>query len=311
MIDRRLKVLGVVAERGTVSAAAQHLGYTASAVSHQMRTLSRDLGVTLLEPDGRRVRLTPAALTLLARCDDLFALWEEIRTEVQSTSSTGTGQLRLAGFSTAASALLPAVAVEVSRVFPRSTVRITEADPQVCFEMLLADRVDLVVVVVTDLLPSTDDARFEQHPLLADTLDLLVPAGHRLAGRSWVSLTELAREAWIMDRPGRPHHQMVTTACAAAGFTPHQVHEVVEWDTGAALVAAGFGVALVPRLARLPADEDLVRVPLRGVATPMRHLRTAVRCAPPASPRSRWPSPSCSAWPPRWAGSGPSARLPR
>ncbi|WP_341228860.1 LysR family transcriptional regulator [Nocardioides salarius] len=284
MIDRRLKVLRVVADRGTVSAAAEHLGYTASAVSHQMRTLSRDLGVALLEPDGRRVRLTPAALTLLGRCDDLFALWEEIHTDVQSSSSTGTGQLRLAGFSTAASALLPAVAAEVSRRFPRSTVRITEADPRVCFEMLVADRVDLVVVVVTDLLPPTDDTRFEQHPLLADTLDLLVPAGHRLAGRSWVSLTELAREPWIMDRPGRPHHQMVTTACAAAGFTPHQVHEVVEWDTGAALVAAGFGVALVPRLARLPADEDLVRVPLRGVATPVRHLRTAVRRGTAAQP---------------------------
>ena len=62
MIDRRLKVLRVVADRGTVSAAAEHLGYTASAVSHQMRTLSRDLGVALLEPDGRRVRLTPAAV---------------------------------------------------------------------------------------------------------------------------------------------------------------------------------------------------------------------------------------------------------
>ena len=176
-------------------------------------------------------------------------------------------------------------------------MRITEADPTVCFELLVADRVDLVVVVVTDLLPATDDARFEQHPLLADTLDLLVPAGHRLAGRSWVSLTELAREPWIMDRPGRPHHQMVTTACAAAGFTPHQVHEVVEWDTGAALVAAGFGVALVPRLARPARRRGWCGCPC--AASPPRPVTSAQRCAaaPPPSPRSRWRSRSCSASP--------------
>ncbi|ANH38973.1 HTH-type transcriptional regulator GltC [Nocardioides dokdonensis FR1436] len=277
MIDHRLRVLQVVADRGTISAAADHLGYTPSAVSHQLRTLGRDLGVRLLEPDGRRVRLTPAALTLLARSTDLHALWEEIRTDVLGTSLTGIGHLRLAGFSTAASVLLPSVATAVMRAHPRSTVRILEADPEVCFEMLVADRADLVVVVATDVLPSIDDPRFEQQPLMEDSLDLLVPGGHRLAVRSWVSLTEVAGEPWIMDRPGRPYHHMVSTACAAAGFTPHQVHEVTEWDTGAALVAAGFGVALVPRMARLPADDGLVRVPLRGAATPVRHVRTGVR----------------------------------
>ncbi|MBS45931.1 MAG: LysR family transcriptional regulator [Nocardioides sp.] len=277
MIDHRLRVLRVVADRGTISAAAEHLGYTPSAVSHQMRTLARDLGATLLVPDGRRVRLTTAATTLLSRADDLFAAWEEIRAEVQATDDSGTGRLRLAGFSTAASALLPHVAARVMEAFPRSVVRIVEADPEVCFEMLTADQVDLAVVVATDVLPPTSDPRFEQHPLMSDSLDLLLPVGHRLADRPWVSLGEAAGERWIMDRPGRPHHTMVANACAAAGFTPQQVHEVVEWDTGAALVASGFGVALVPRLARLPADELLVRVPLRGEATPVRHLRTSVR----------------------------------
>ncbi len=284
MIDRRLRVLQVVAEHGTISKAAEHLGYTPSAVSHQMRTLARDVGVRLLEPDGRRVRLTPAALTLLARSSDLLGLWEEIRTDVLDTSASGIGQLRLAGFSTAASVLLPSVAAEVMRVFPRSTVRIIEADPEVCFEMLLAERVDLAVVVATDVLPSIDDPRFEQQLLMEDSLDLLVPVGHRLAGRSWIALTEVAGEPWIMDRPGRPYHHMVSTACAAAGFTPHQVHEVTEWDTGAALVTAGFGVALVPRLARLPADTELVRVPLRGGASPVRHVRTSVRRGTPGQP---------------------------
>lgn len=277
MIDHRLRVLQVVADRGTISAAAEDLGYTPSAVSHQLRTLARELGVRLLEPDGRRVRLTPSATLLLARGEELIAHWEGIRAELQRASGGGLGRLRLAGFSTAASALLPPVAVEVMRQFPRTEVRIIEAEPEVCFEMLLAERVDVAVVVSTERLPPSDDRRFEQHPLAEDDLDLLLPAGHRLAARTSVSLAEAADEPWIMDRPGRPYHQLVTMACAAAGFTPRQAHVVTEWDSGAALVAAGLGVALVPRLARLPADDLLVRVPVRGGAGPTRYIRTSIR----------------------------------
>lgn len=278
MIDARLRVLQVVADRGTLSAAAADLGYTPSAVSHQLRTLARDVGATLLEPDGRKVRLTSAARTLLARTDDLFAQWEEIRGQVQrADGGRGLGHLRLAGFSTAASALLPPVATAVRREYPESLVQITEADPEVCFELLLAEHVDVAVVVGTDPLPPTSDRRFEQHPLLTDFLDLLVPPGHDLAGRERVTLADAAREEWIMDRPGRPYHQLAVSACTAAGFTPIHAHRAVEWDTCAALVGAGLGVALIPRLARLPADTDAVRVPLHGADAPVRHVRTSVR----------------------------------
>lgn len=279
MIDHRLRVLRIVAERGTIGAAAADLGYTPSAVSHQLRTLARDVGVVLLEPDGRRVRLTAAARVLVSRSDRLFASWESIRGEVQRASGQGLGHLRLAGFSTAASTLLPAVVAAARAAFPYAELKIIEADPDVCFDLLLTEKVDVAVVVVTDdgQLPAPDDPRFEQHPLLEDALDLLVPADHPLAGRGDVRLSEAAREDWILDRPGRPYHRLVTSACYDAGFTPRQVHEIVEWDTGAQLVAAGLGVALVPRLARLPADELISRVRLTGDDAPVRRVATCLR----------------------------------
>lgn len=277
MIDGRLRVLQLLAEHGTVTAVAQALNYTPSAVSHQLRTLSRDLQVTLLVQDGRRVRLTPAARTLLEHVDDLYARWETIRAEVDRSAGEATGALRMCGFSTAAAALLPFVARRVVETHPRVTVRIIEADPEDCFDLLLADQADLAVVVTTSSLPPSTDPRFDQQPLLDDPLDLLVPEHHRLAGRSSVLLSEAADEPWLLDRPGRPHHQLVLAACAAAGFTPTSAHEAAEWDTGAALVAAGFGVALVPRLARLPAGYPIVRVPLRGDPQPARHIVTGVR----------------------------------
>ncbi|MBM6405680.1 LysR family transcriptional regulator [Phycicoccus sp. CSK15P-2] len=284
MIDPRLRSLRVVARCGTITAAAEDLGYTPSALSHQIRTLSRDLGTPLLEPDGRRVRLTAAAGTLLRRADGLIAHWEDIRADVHRTSGHALGRLRLAGFSTAASAMLPSVAVAAVRAFPDSEVRIIEAEPLACFDMLLAEAADVAVVVGTATLPPTDDPRFEQRPLVDDALDLLVPVGHRLAEQERVRLSDAADEPWIMDRPGSAHHHLVSTACAAAGFNPRQAHEVTEWDTGAALVAAGFGVALVPRLARVPGEDETVRVPLRGDPTPSRHVRTSVRAGTSEQP---------------------------
>lgn len=277
MIDPRLRVLQVVARTGTMAAAAQALDYTPSAVSHQLRSLSRELGVPLFKPDGRNVRLTPAATLLLRRSEALFAHWEEIRGELQTAGGVGAGRLSMAGFSTAASALLPPVAIVAMREFPDSLIQIVEADPVECVNMLLSGAVDIAVVVGTAQLPSADDPRFVQQSLMDDTLDLLVPVGHRLAGRRSIRLEEAAEESWMLDRPGSPHHELVVSACLEAGFTPRHVHRVVEWDTGAALVAAGFGVALVPRLARVPGVTELVRVPLRGDPSPVRHVRVLVR----------------------------------
>ncbi len=277
MIDRRLHVLRMVAQCGTVTGAAEALQYTPSAVSQQLRGLGRDLGVELLVQDGRRVRLTAAARVLLERSEDLLSHWEEIRAELALSAEAGTGVLRLCGFSTAAAALLPPAAVAVRQLLPTCAVRIIEADPQECFDLLLADQADVAVVVAMSGLPASSDPRFELHPLLDDPLDVLVHEDHHCARRASVALGDLADEAWIMDRPGRPYHQLLQTACAAVGFVPSVAHYASEWDTGAALVGAGFGIALIPRLAHVPDGYAVARVPLAGDPAPSRRILTGIR----------------------------------
>jgi DNA-binding transcriptional LysR family regulator len=277
MIDRRLHVLRMVATCGTVTEAADVLHYTPSAVSQQLRTLGRDLGVDLVVQDGRRIRLTPAARVLLEHADELFSTWEEIRGKVLAATEEGGTTLRLCGFSTAAAALLPGVAASVRASHPQCVVRIIEAEPEECFDLLLADEADVAVVVAIATIPPTNDPRFEQRHLLEDPLDLLVSQTHRLAGEQSVLLDDLVGESWIMDRPGRPYHQLLQTACAAAGFSPAVAHVATEWDTGAALVAGELGIAMIPRLAHLPAGYPVVRVPLRGDPAPSRHLLTGIR----------------------------------
>ncbi|WP_344533854.1 LysR family transcriptional regulator [Streptomyces albiaxialis] len=277
MIDARLRILQMVAEHGTVTAAAQALHYTPSAVSYQLRQLAADVGVELVAHQGRGIRLTHAARVLLRHAERLQEQWELARAELAAAGTEPTGQVTLCGFSTAASRLLPPAAAALRDAHPLLTVRIIEAEPDRCFDLLLSEEADLALLVVTADSPPMTDRRFDQRPLLDDPLDLVVPEGHPLTLRERVTLADAAREAWIVGTPGTTYHQLVLAACMSAGFTPHVAHHADEWDTGTALVAHGFGVILVPRLARLREDSPVVRVPLHGEPAPARRIVAVTR----------------------------------
>lgn len=276
MIDSKLKVLQLVAHHGTVTAAATALHYTPSAVSYQLRQLADELGVELLTQHGRGIQLTAAARTVLRHADALHAQAERAYAELASITEEPSGSFTLCGFSTAATHLLPPAAAALRERYPHLRVRVIEAEPDRCFDLLLAGEADLALVINTADTPSTADERFDQQPLLDDPLDLVVPSRHRLTELPAVTLADAADEPWIVGRPESTYHDLVRAACMAAGFTPNIAHYADEWDTGTALVAHHFGIILVPRLARLH-DRAVVRIPLRGEPAPARRILAATR----------------------------------
>ncbi|MEU7664117.1 LysR family transcriptional regulator [Streptomyces lincolnensis] len=276
MIDlRRLHVLRAVAHYGTVTAAARALHFTTSAASQQIRQLARDLEVDLLEPQGRGVRLTPAAESLLAHADAIQARWEQAELDLRADRGEPGGPLRVCGFPVAISVLLAPMAVRLRERYARLAVRIQESGVPESFDLLFEGEVDLAVVEATPHNPPLSDARFDQQPLLDDPFDLVVPEGHRLAGRERVGLADAAREAWIAPVPDSPCRPHVLSACGEAGFSPDVVHHALDWNVTAHLVAHGLGVALVPRLAQLTPHLPIVRVRCSG--NPHRKLLTCTR----------------------------------
>jgi DNA-binding transcriptional LysR family regulator len=270
----------MVAHYGTVTAAAQAMHLTPSAASLQIRELSRGLGMPLLRQEGRGVRLTTAACALLAHADELEARWEEAQADLAAYAA-GEGDprtLRLCGFPSAVAALLVPAAVRLRTAFPRLAVEITEAESPESFDLLLAGDADLAIVNVTPAVPTPSDRRFDQQRLLDEPLDLLVPAGHPLAGRASVELGDAAGERWVISRRGTEHHDLTVIACTAAGFAPEVAHRAREWFAVSALVSARFGIALMPRLGCIPPEHKVVRVPLHGSPVPSRRIVTAVRC---------------------------------
>ncbi|MGD6740985.1 LysR family transcriptional regulator [Streptomyces sp. BH106] len=277
MIDPKLKVLQMVEAHGGVTAAAEAAGLKPSTVSYQLRQMAEQVGVVLLEPAGRGIKLTAAARTLLRHAAVLEAQWERARSDLAAMADVQTGSFTLCGFSTAATRLLPSTAATLRDRHPQLGVRLVEAEPARCFELLLTGEADLGLVVVTADSPPLTDERFEQQPLLDDPLDLVVPADHPLAARERVVLADAARETWIVGTPGTTYHDLLVTACMAAGFMPDMGHQSDEWDTGTAMVAHGLGVILVPRLARINTEWPVARIPLSGEPAPARRILAATR----------------------------------
>ena len=276
MIDlRRLRVLRSVAYYGTVTAAAHALHLTPSA-AQQVRQLGRELGVDLFEPHGRRVRLTSAARTLLAHADAIEERWHQAEADLATAGTpTPNGTLRICGFPTAVSTLIAPAAVRLGRDWPTLTTQIREAEPMECFDLLFSGDADLAVVEATADNPPHTDHRFDQQLLLEDPFDLLTAGDHPLAAMESVALTDLADQPWILGMPASSSRQHVLTACTRAGFTPAIVHQAREWSVVATLAEHGLGIALVPRLAKLPPQLTVARIPL-SKDRPSRHLLTVI-----------------------------------
>jgi DNA-binding transcriptional LysR family regulator len=275
MIDHRLHVLRMVRQHGTVTAAAHALHLTPSAVSQQLRSLARDLDVDLLAPQGRRVRLTPAAEVVLQHADRLHADWERARADLDAHRVGGRGPLRLSAFPSVLAALLPEVVHQLHG--DGLTVEVVQADPAESLDLLVAGEVDLAVLEASPTTPATADPRFEQDELFDDPLELVVPLGHHLAASVRpVALADAVDEPWIGGPAGGSFHQIELLACAQAGIAPTFVHRALDWSAYLAMVRAGLGVALMPRLAIDPSQ--LVRhLPLSDTPMPTRRILTCVR----------------------------------
>lgn len=280
---RRLQVLRELADHGTVAAAARALHLTPSAVSQQLAALVRETGVTLVEPDGRRLKLTEAAHVLLGHAHLVFAELEQAEADLAAYVGGRLSTLRIGAFGSALAGLVAPVARELRAANPPVSVHAVEAEERACFTALAARDLDIAISVEFPGAPQPDGPRFHRRALLTDALDVALPPDHPFAGPGSVELQRFADADWALGTPGSSCHEVVVAACATVGFTPHAVHHTTDWHAIGALVAAGGVVALVPRLARdrMPASVRLL--PVRGT-TPARHVFAATRRGAERSP---------------------------
>lgn len=286
MMDvRRLRVLRELHQRGTVAATAEVLHLTPSAISQQISALAREAGVPLLAPRGRGVQLTPQALLLLDHAAAIEAQMERARADLAAYHKGLSGRVALGAFATAFEGLVAPVLARLARERPGLRVAVLETEAPDCFSRLDAGSLDLVVTVDHRTGPSHGDGRYRRVDLLDDPLLAAVPEGDPLAGTAALALADLAERAWILGAMRGPCQEVGLAACAASGFSPDIRHQVNDWSAVFALVAAGGGVALVPRMA-VPAGgvRGVALRSLEGPQRPCRHVYAALRAGSEAHP---------------------------
>ena len=279
---RRLRLLRELRDRQTVTAVGAALHMTSSAVSQQLALLAKDVGTPLLEPHGRRVRLTPAAQLLLRHADLLFAQLELAQTEIDAYVAGAAATVRVDCFATAIAALAVPAMRRLAADQPRLTVRVHEADTEVALDRLIRDETDLVVGLDGEV--RVDDPRFARTPLLVDPLDVALPAGHPRVGAG-LRLAHLADDDWILP-PYGICREVALRECAVAGFTPREVHTADTYPAVFALVRAGLGVGLVPRMCVDAPGPDMV-VQVLAAEQPRRHVSLFTRRAGDRAPHIR------------------------
>lgn len=238
MLDlSRLRALHAISVHGSVAGAAAALGYTPSAVSQQITKLERETRTTLLERRGRGVALTEEALHLAATAQQLLAIVERAETTLEERRGLPTGRLSIGAFASAARGLLPGVLAELGQDHPALDVRLTEVDPHLSVDLVAKGVIDLAVAHDWDIAPLPAPEGMAQAVIGDDRCDLLVPEGHRLAGRDAVRREELAKERWICQPPGTVCHDWLVRTLRAAGYEPDIRHQAEENHTQLALLA--------------------------------------------------------------------------
>jgi DNA-binding transcriptional LysR family regulator len=196
----------------------------------------------------------------------------------------GRGSVTVGCFSSGILGLLPEALRALGERLPRVRVDVVEAEPPDLFTALDAGQVDVAVAVDFAAAPPRTDRRHHRVDLCADVLDIAVPADHRLADRRRISLRELATDAWIVGDARSCCGAVARSVCAAAGFTPDIRHAVNDWAALAALVEAGRGVALIPRLVRALYAHRRITVLTTEGTPPSRNIFAAVRTGSEGDP---------------------------
>jgi len=281
-----LDLLRELADRGSVTAVAAATHRSPSAVSQQLKTLQRQLGVELVRRAGRGVVLTDEGHALARASVGVATAVAEAEAAFDAVRGGTGGVVRVSVFASAAELLLPGV---LHRMRSHPGIELDVADRDVSedeFAPLTAD-FDVVLAHRSDGVLPPGRASTTVVSLLREPLEVALPLGHRLADRSRVGVDDVIREPWIGVPEGYPIDRVLVSMALQSGVAPEVVHRTVHLPLIENLVAAGHGVALVPRhtsASRAPGRFHLATLEnvragrhLEALMRPDRAVRPAVR----------------------------------
>lgn len=265
MIETRLlRQFIAVAETLHFNRAAQRLHMAQPPLSQAIRRLEAEIGAVLFERTNRSVSLTPAGAAFLVTARRILDALEQGVAQTRRVAQGMDGHLTLTFINIAPYVPLLAALREFRRAHPSVAFTLREATTQEQVAALESGAADVGFLRTPGA--STPSLCFQT--LLREPVRVALPAGHRLADQDSVALADLGGEAFVASpRPlGQGFHDQLMQLCLTAGFAPRVVQEARRLQTLVALVASGFGVALLPASLEVPGRDDIVFRPIKADA---------------------------------------------
>jgi len=257
----KLALLHAVAAEGNLTRAAASVGLQQPTASRWLAALSAELGTPVVVPDGRGIRLSRAGASLAAAAGRALSELASGVRQAEDEADPERGRVVLAFLYTLGERRVPTLLRGFLHRYPHVRFTLLQGPHEELLDHVRTGRADMAL---TSPLPRAGD--FAGVALEEQQLVVAVPDGHRLAGRVWVRMAELAGEAFVGTKAESGLRETTDELAAAAGFTPTLAFEGEDVDTLRGLVAAGLGVAVLP-LAEPAAPQGVVEVPLRPKAT--------------------------------------------
>lgn len=271
-----LRTLVAIVDHGSFAAAADQLGYTASAVSQQMSNLERRLNVQLFERRARSIHPTQAAWYLRDRAAEYLDLHSQLTSDLARLSAGQAGRLRIGSFASAGAGLLAPALSRTMRKSPQLELTVHEGEPHELIPELVAGKLDIALVFRYDLVPEVTPRELVATPLHTDRLWIIAARRHRFTTKEKISFDQLAEETWIGTQSDTAASRCLRAQAAIAGFTPKISFTSNNFQAINGLVQSHLGVALVPDLARRRM-RGIANLPIKNL--PARHIYAMSRRA--------------------------------
>ena len=246
MDSRRLELLLELSRLGSMREVGEAMHVTTSTVSQQIAALAREAGTPLTEPDGRRVRLTPAGRRLASHAVTILAAIEAARRDLDPSAAPA-GTVRVAAYATAVRQLLLPVARSLAIQQPDVQLHIHEHEPAEALGLLAGDEVDLALIYDYSLAPAGLDRSLVSQPLGGTRWSLGTPAAPgRDRGTAPEIFTRYRDHDWIVNSRNTADEEVIRIVASLAGFQPRIAHRADSLELVQDMILAGLGVGLLP-----------------------------------------------------------------
>jgi len=239
---RTLHAFVEVVRRGGFSAAAEVIHASQPTVSKAVKQLEAELGAPLLDRLGHEVRMTAMGEVVYRRAEAMLAERDNLIAELAELRGLRRGRLRIGIPQLGSSIIFAPLVTQYRRRYPEIDIDLVEQGSNPLKDAVRAGQLELAASIA----PIEDE--FARLSLRDEPLMLLLPPGHRLAGRKAVRLAELAEDSFILFEAGFALNSLIVEACRDRGFTPREAARSSQPDFIMVLVATGLGIALLPRL---------------------------------------------------------------